>query len=200
MTGRFVAFEGGEGTGKSTQAARLATRRGALLTNEPGGTEIGAEIRRLLLSVETRGLDARAEALLMAADRAQHVAQKVLPALEAGTDVITDRYIGSSLAYQGIGRGLGVEAVGTLSEFATGGLWPDLIIVVDLPLEISRSRVGAHRDRIETEGAAFHEAVHGAFVALAESDRSRWAVVDGTGSVDEVAARVDSVVSDRLGW
>lgn len=200
MRGRFVAFEGGEGTGKSTQAGRLARRRDALLTNEPGGTAIGAEIRRLLLSVETRGLDSRAEALLMAADRAQHVAEKVLPALDAGQDVITDRYIGSSLAYQGVGRGLGVEEVRSLSEFATGGLWPDLIIVLDLPFEMSRDRVSSDRDRIETEGAEFHESVHRAFTTLAATDADTWAVLDGSGSVDEVARRVDALVSERLGW
>lgn len=200
MTGTFVAFEGGEGTGKSTQARRLAERRGALLTNEPGGTDIGVEIRRLLLSLETRGLDARAEALLMAADRAQHVAEKVLPALEAGTDVVTDRYIGSSLAYQGVGRGLGVEEVRRLSEFATGGLWPDLIIVLDLPFDTSRTRVSAERDRIETEGAGFHESVHRAFTELAAADPSRWAVVDGSGSVEEVAGRVDELVGEKLEW
>jgi len=170
------------------------------LTNEPGGTAIGAEIRRLLLSVETSGLDSRAEALLMAADRAQHVAEKVLPALDAGQDVITDRYIGSSLAYQGVGRGLGVEEVRSLSEFATGGLWPDLIIVLDLPFETSRDRVSSDRDRIETEGAEFHESVHRAFTALAATDADTWAVLDGAGSVDEVARRVDALVSERLGW
>ena len=200
MSGQFVAFEGGEGTGKSTQAERLARRRGAVFTHEPGGTDIGAEIRRLLLSVETKGLDARAEALLMAADRAQHVAEKVRPALAAGTDVITDRYIGSSLAYQGIGRGLGVEEVRRLSEFATDGLWPDLIVVLDLPLGTSRTRVGSDKDRIETEGADFHESVHRGFVELAQADPATWVVVDGSGTVDDVAGRVDELVAARLGW
>jgi dTMP kinase len=200
VSGRFLAFEGGEGTGKSTQARRLAERCGALLTNEPGGTEIGREIRRLLLSVETRGLDARAEALLMAADRAQHVAEKVRPALESGRDVITDRYIGSSLAYQGIGRALGVDAVRSLSDFAADSLWPDLIIVMDLPFGAGQARVSAEPDRIETAGDAFHESVHQAFADLAAADPQRWSLVDASGTVDDVAGRVDALVAERLGW
>jgi dTMP kinase len=130
VAGRFIAFEGGEGTGKSTQARRLAERLGARLTREPGGTPAGDRIRALLLDPSTGELDARAEALLLAADRAQHVATVIRPALDAGEDVVTDRYEGSSLAYQGHGRGLPLEEVLRISGWATGGLRPDLVVLL----------------------------------------------------------------------
>src|SRR5207253_5726023 len=139
--GRLIAFEGGEGSGKSTQAARLAHRLGAVLTSEPGGTAVGARIRGIVLDPGVTFLDARAEALLMAADRAQHVAEVVEPALAAGTDVVTDRLVGSSLAYQGYGRGLDVDQLRRLSMEAAGAVEPDLVILLDVSPAVAAERL-----------------------------------------------------------
>jgi dTMP kinase len=194
----WIAFEGGEGSGKSTQARRLADRLGALLTREPGGTLVGERIRSVLLDPTVTALDARAEALLMAADRAQHVAEKVRPALAAGRSVVSDRSAFSSLAYQGHGRGLGVEAIRELCEWATDGLWPDLAILLDVPPAVSDQRMTEPPDRMESAGADFHAVVAAGFRSLAAADRARWLVVDGTGTVDEVGARVAGCVDAWL--
>ena len=195
---RFVAFEGGEASGKSTQARLLAADLGAVLTREPGGTTVGERIRALFLDTEVV-LDPRAEALLVAADRAQHVAEVVGPALEAGRHVVTDRYIGSSLAYQGFGRGLGLDDVRQLSDWATGGLWPDLVVLLTVPDEVAAQRLGARGlDRMESAGADFHRRVADGFAALAAADAARWVVVDGSPAVEEVAAVVRATVRDRL--
>ena len=198
MSSRFIAFEGGEGCGKSTQARRLAERLGAVLTREPGGTGIGARIRALLLDPGLGVLDDRAEALLMAADRAQHVAELIRPALAAGRHVVTDRYAGSSIAYQGAGRGLPVDEVRALSAWATDGLWPDLTVLIDVPPEVAAARLGVDRDRFERESAAFHERVRAGFLALAAADPEGWVVIDGTGPVDAVAEAVATAVRQRL--
>jgi dTMP kinase len=184
--GRFIVFEGGEGCGKSTQAARLADTIGAVLTREPGGTRVGEQIRELLLDPGLAGLDARAEALLMAAARAEHVAAVIRPALDSGADVISDRYVPSSLAYQGYGRGLDVDTLRDISVWATGGLDPDLVFL----LVSDVARVGAVADRLEREGVEFHDRVAGGYAALAAADPSRWRIVDGNGTIDEVADRV----------
>lgn len=196
--GRLIAFEGGEACGKSTQAARLAARLGAVLTIEPGGTEIGKRIRSLVLDPDVAAVDPRAEALLMAADRAQHVAEVLRPALEGGIDVVTDRFIGSSLAYQGYGRGLDVDELRRLSVWATGGLDADLVILLDVPDDVARARLAGRPDRMEAEGAPFHERVVAGFRTLAAVDPARWVVVDGIGTIDEVAARVDAAVAARM--
>ena len=141
--GRFIVFEGGEGSGKSTQAARLAARLDALLTHEPGGTAVGTRLRELMLSPETERLDDRAEALLMAADRAQHVSEVIEPALRQGRHVVCDRYIGSSVAYQGYGRGLDPDMVRAVSGWAAAGLWPDLTVLLSVPDEVAAARIGA---------------------------------------------------------
>lgn len=200
MTGRrrglFVAFEGGEGAGKSTQAARLAARMGAVLTREPGGTAVGEQIRALVLDA---GGDVapRAEALLMAAARAQHVATVIEPALAAGRPVVTDRFTGSSLAYQGVARGLGVDAIAALSDFATGGLAPDVTVLLDVrPAESASRSAGKVPDRIEAAGPAFHALVRDAFLGLALAD-DRWVVVDAAGSPGEVEERVWAAVEGR---
>lgn len=195
--GRFVAFEGGEGTGKSTQARLLADHLGAVLTREPGGTAIGARVREIVLAQDENGLVDRAEALLMAADRAQHVAEVIRPALAAGRHVVTDRFLGSSLAYQGHGRGLPVAEVHQLSLWATAGLEPDLVVLLDVAEAEARARIGRARDRLEKAGPAFHQAVASGFHTLAEAD-PRWVVVAGGGTVAEVADRVRAVVADRL--
>ncbi len=181
--GRLIVFEGGEGTGKSTQAARLADAIGAVLTREPGGTRVGEQVRELLLDPGLAGLDAKAEALLMAAARAEHVATVIAPALERGDDVVCDRYIPSSLAYQGYGRGLDLDMLRRVSSWATGGLDADLVIL----LTVSAPRLSPVADRLEAEGAAFHDAVARGYRELAQADAKHWRVVDGEGTIDEVA-------------
>ena len=198
MTGRLIAFEGGEGSGKSTQAARLAGRLGALLTFEPGDTGLGAELRRLLLDMPGLEVTDRAEALLMAADRAQHVVEVILPALEAGRTVVTDRYAGSSIAYQGHGRQLPVAEVEQLSRWATDGLWPDLVVLLAIPRSVSDQRTGGARDRMENAGEAFHRRVGDGFLAQAMADPDRWVVVDGTRSEDDIAAEIWQVVQMKF--
>ena len=196
--GRFIAFEGGEACGKSTQAALLATALDAVLTREPGGTTIGRSIRSLVLDPATVGLDARAEALLMAADRAQHVAEVVEPALAAGRHVVTDRFAGSSIAYQGGGRGLPSDEVRRLSEWATAGVWPDLIVLLEVPAAVADERLQRDLDRMEAEPRAFHDAVAASFREQAAAEPERWVVVDGTGTVEQVRAAVNAAVGDRL--
>ena len=196
--GRFIAFEGGEACGKSTQYRLLAEALGAVLTREPGGTAIGARLRELALSPDTVGLDRRAEALIMAADRAQHVAELLEPALASGRHVVTDRFAGSSIAYQGHGRGLPVSEIRDLSFWATGGVWPDLILLLDVPASEADRRLGPERDRMESESAAFHAAVMEGFHAQAAAEPERWVVVDGTGTIDEVAIAVRGIGAQRL--
>lgn len=195
--GRLIAFEGGEATGKSTQAARLAARLGAVLTREPGGTAVGERVRDLLLDTSLGALDDRAEALLMAAARAQHVAEVIRPALAAGRHVVTDRYTGSSLAYQGYGRGLDLGVLTELSSWATGALTPAVVVLLEVPPDVSSARLGA-LDRFESAGDAFHRRVTAGFRALAEADPDHWVVVDGARPIDEVEAEVWSLVQDRL--
>jgi len=198
--GRFVVFEGGEGSGKSTQARLLAERWGAVLTFEPGGTDVGQQLREILLSPETGDLDPRAEALLMAADRAHHVATKIRPALNRGKDVVCDRFVGSSLAYQGYARDLGIEEVRALSTFATDGLVPDLVLLMVVPPEEAAIRLAAAGtpDRLEAAGEEFHRKVAEAYLILAAHDPDRWVVIDGSGTVGEVGARVLEAVEARL--
>lgn len=201
MTGRLIAFEGGEGIGKSTQAERLASHLGAVLTREPGGTAVGERVRDLLLDPTVQGLAARAEALLMAAARAQHVATVIAPALAAGRDVVTDRYSHSSLAYQGYGRGLPLDELRNLSTWATSGRWPDLVVLLDVPIEEAtgrRERIGHAPDRLEAEAEEFHRRVVDGFRTMAAEDPERWLVVDGTGDVDDVTDRVLKGVDARL--
>lgn len=196
--GRFIAFEGGEACGKSTQSARLAKALDAVLTREPGGTAIGTQLRAVLLDPATTNLSDRAEALLMAADRAQHVAEIVEPALAEGRHVVTDRFAGSSIAYQGFGRGLPVEEIRSLSLWATGGVWPDLIVFLDVPEAEADRRLGDARDRMESEPAAFHAAVIEGFRAQAAAEPERWVIIDGSPSIDDVAAAVSAAVAERL--
>lgn len=196
---RFIALEGGEGSGKSTQARLLADALGAVLTREPGGTPIGAQVRAIVLAADDNGLVDRAEALLMAADRAQHVAEVVRPALAAGRHVVTDRFLGSSVAYQGFGRGLPTEEVLRLSLWATDGLLPDLVVLLEVDPVEARTRIGRARDRLEKLGDAFHSAVAEGFATLADGDPGRWVRVDGGGTVAEVEERVRRVVTERLG-
>lgn len=198
MTGHFIAVEGADGTGKSTQARLLAERLGALFTREPGGTPLGERIRALVLDPSGDPPVDRAEALLMAAARAQHVAEVVEPALAAGRDVVSDRYVASSVAYQGYGRGLGAEAVMAVNRFATDDLRPDLVVLILVDAPVAVRRLGDHLDRIEQAGDAFQTAVVAAYSEMAIADPDRWLVVDGNGTVEEVAARVAAAVEERL--
>lgn len=184
----LIAFEGGEGSGKSTQASILAERLGAVLTHEPGATRLGARLRELVLDPNAN-IDPRAEALLLAADRAQHVAEVIGPALASGRDVVTDRYLYSSLAYQAFGRALELQSVRALSTFA-GAPEADLVVLITVSPETRAQRLKATPDRIEASGDDFHQRVELGFKALADADPQRWAVIDGDGTVDEVAARV----------
>jgi len=188
--GRLIAFEGGEASGKSTQSKLLAARLGAVLTHEPGATALGRRIRELVLGDDMGTLDARAEALLLAADRAQHAAAVIAPALTAGTDVVTDRFTGSSLAYQGYGRGLDRDWIAELSAWATGGITADVVFLLDVPLEVAQQRRRTRPDRIEAEDLAFHERVIDGYRQLAADDPTRWIVVPATAAADDVAAQV----------
>jgi dTMP kinase len=197
--GRLIALEGREASGKSTQARLLAEVLGAVLTREPGGTAIGERVRALLLDRDAGRIDPRTEALLMVADRAQHLSEVVEPALSSGRWVVTDRFSASLLAYQGFGRGLDVAELRRLTSWATGGLWPDLTVLLDVPPEAAASRQGRQLDRLEREDADFHQRVAAGYHALAAADRATWAVVDGLGEAADVAGRVLAVVTERLG-
>jgi dTMP kinase len=197
-TGLFIALEGGDASGKSTQAARLADHLGARCTREPGSTELGERVREILLHADDVHLDPRAEALLFAAARAQHVAEVIGPALAAGETVVADRYIASSLAYQGFGRGLEVDQVRRVNEWATGGLWPDLIVLLDVAPGVAATRFAGVPDKLESLGDDFHVRVAEGYRHLVAADPERWIVVDGSGSVDEVAERVRRAVEAWL--
>ncbi len=196
--GWFVALEGGEGAGKSTQLSLLsdwlqAQGREVVQTREPGGTELGAQVRALLLDPR-RVVAPRAEALLYAADRAQHVAQLLRPGMERGAVVLTDRYVDSSLAYQGAGRELSVDDVAMLSRWATGGLRPDLVVLLDVDPRLGLRRAGDTPDRMEAESLAFHERVRQGFLDLAGADPDRYLVV----RADLPAAQVHQLVVERV--
>jgi dTMP kinase len=203
--GVFITLEGGDGSGKTTQAELLrgwlAERgRTVVRTREPGGTEVGVEVREIVL--HHRGdITPRAEALLYAADRAHHVATVVRPALERGDVVIQDRYIDSSVAYQGVGRVLDPEEVRGLSEWATEGLRPDLTILLDLDADAARGRLDEARtryDRLEAEASEFHDRVRAAYLDLAIAEPDRFLVVDAKRPVDEIAAAIRDRVASLL--
>jgi dTMP kinase len=190
--GRFIVLEGGEGTGKSTQAARLAEALGAVLTREPGGTSTGERLRALLLDPSLPPLAARTETLLLLAARAQHLDEVIEPALAAGRDVVCDRFSGSTLAYQGFGRGLDVDDLDRMSRWASAGVVPDRVVLLTVPAAVAAERVGRRggQDRMEGEGRAFFDRVAVGFTVLAQADPHRWRVVDGAGTIDQVAVRV----------
>jgi dTMP kinase len=190
----FIAFEGGEGAGKSTQVALLAdavraSGRTVVVTREPGGTPAAERIRGVLLDPDVEAVDPRAEALLFAAARTDHVAKVVRPALSSGAVVITDRYLDSSLAYQGVARGLGVEAVARLSMWGTDSLLPDLTVVLDVDPEVGLGRL-TERDRLERESLEWHRTVRRAFLDLAGREPDRYLVLDATLSAAAIAGQV----------
>jgi dTMP kinase len=198
--GHFIVLEGDDASGKSTQARLLAERlrslgREVVESFEPGATESGVAIRAVLLD-GAAAVSPITETLLLAADRAQEVVDIVRPALGRGADVVSDRYVPSSLAYQGIGRGLGVDKVEQLNRWATGGLEPDLVVVLEVDQAVATSRRDGPGDRLEQAGDEFHAEVRDAYRALA-ADRG-WALIDGNSAVDVVAGRVWELVRERL--
>jgi dTMP kinase len=202
----FVALEGGEGAGKSTQCLRLRdwlVERGhdVLLTREPGGTKVGAALRSIVLDPATGALSPRTEALIYAADKAEHVDTVVLPALVAGTVVITDRYVDSTLAYQGAGRELTAAELEPVARWATRDLRPDLTVMLDVDPRTGTSRF-AQRDRLEAEPVHFHDRVREGFLALAAADPPRYLVLDAADEVDRIAdcirAAVEPLLEGRL--
>lgn len=205
MSGLFISFEGIDGVGKSTQADLLETwlseqGKTVVRTLEPGGTDVGVEIRKILLH-HKGDLAPRAEAALFAADRAHHVASKIRPALERGEIVITDRYFDSSVAYQGAGRDLSRTEVRDLSLWAVGGLLPQLTVLLDLPAEEARSRrntSGTEPDRLEREKTEFFETVRSAYLDLAAAEPDRFLVVDASVSVDEMQTLIRERVAGLI--
>jgi len=200
MTGRFVVLEGDDGSGKSTQGRRLAAwlrEQGVEVveTFEPGATDAGAAIRELLLH-RPDPIDPVAEALLMAADRAQHVATVIRPALARGAWVLSDRFLPSSLVYQGVVRGLGVDAVAELNRMAVGDVTPDLVVLLDVTDAVAEARRGSVSDRLEAEGAAFHASVRAAYRDLAPA--RGWVVVDANAELDAVTSALRDAVAPLL--
>jgi dTMP kinase len=201
--GVFVCFEGGEGSGKSTQARLLSERLAEqgyvpLLTFEPGDTPVGKELRRIVLSPETGELSHRTEALLYAADKAEHIDTVVQPALDRGEVVITDRYVDTLLAYQGSGRELRIEEVEEVARWATHGLRPHLTVVLDVDPREGLGRFEG-RDRIEAEGLEFHDRARSSFLQLAAADPDHYLVLDARHPVDEIAAAVAERLEPLLG-
>jgi len=201
--GRLIAFEGVEGAGKSTQVEllRQALEKAGhrvVTTREPGGTTVGERVRAILLDPAST-LDARAEALLFAAARAQLVEQVIRPALERGEVVLCDRFLDSSLAYQGVARGLGLEPVAAINGFATGGLLPDLVVLLRLDPAEGLARRRGSRDRIECQDLEFHQKVAQGFLDLAAADPERFVIVEAAAPPDRVAAEVRAAVLRGLG-
>lgn len=202
----FITFEGGEGCGKSTQARALYKRLAesgvsVMLTREPGGTPLGERTRRQLKRARDLPISPLAELFLVAAARAQLVREAIRPGLERNITVICDRYTDSTLAYQGYGRGVDLDAIRTVSDIATGGLSPDLVVLLDIPVEVGLARKKVTgRDRFESAGTAFHQRVRRGYRAMARADRERWLVVDGTLSVTAIGRRIwDGVAALRQG-
>jgi dTMP kinase len=194
----YIAFEGAEACGKSTQAALLAERLDAVLTRETGGTSVGARLREILHDNDVTDLTPRAEALMTAADRAQHLAEVVEPALAAGRNVVSDRSLYSTLAYQGHGRQLAVEELKSINDWAINSRWPDLVIFLDTPDDLIDQRLSdRHLDRFEAAGDEFHERVIDGFRTMAADEPERWITIVATGTIDEVAAEINARLASR---
>jgi|TARA_B110000211_G_C13883204_1_gene466072 dTMP kinase len=194
----YIAFEGAEACGKSTQAALLATRMDAVLTRETGGTAVGARLRAILHDNSVMNLTPRAEALMTAADRAQHLAEVVGPALDGGRSVVSDRSLYSTLAYQGYGRELDVEELTIINDWAINACWPETVIFLDTPDELIAERLQERElDRFEAAGEAFHQRVIEGFRTMASGNTERWITVDSRGSIDEVEASIVAALTER---
>ena len=198
--GKYVAFEGLEGCGKSTHVTRLATSLNGVATREPGGTEIGAALRATMLDAKNTSLSPRSEALMMAADRAQHIQQVVLPAIESGRHVVSDRSVYSSLAYQGYGRELDLETLRRFNSWAIQDIWPDLVVFIDVPLDVLLERLKKRElDRFERENRSFFERVLRGFHEMAQREPDRWLIIDGSPPKDELVVTIRRLVVERLG-
>lgn len=205
--GRFITLEGGEGAGKSTHLRHLASRLEArglevVTTREPGGTEGAEAIRRLIVEGSVDRWDALTETLLLNAARHDHVTRLIAPALERGAWVLCDRYVDSTLVYQGVAKGLALETLLQLHTLATGPLWPDLTLVLDLPPEVGLARAGSRagtETRFESHALGFHEALRRGFLDLAARFADRCAVVDASQPLEQVSADVERVICERLG-
>jgi dTMP kinase len=202
----FITLEGPEGSGKSTQICRLLQRLKqsgvrAVQTREPGGTSIGDQVRSILMDLENKAMDPTTEILLFSASRAQHVHEFIKPLLEQGIVVVSDRYYHSTLAYQGYGHGLNLETLQLITNFATGGLDPDLILLLDVPSKagLQRRRTDGNWNRLDDYKLAFHQRVRQGYLTMAESDPRHWAVIDASRSLDEVEVSIWQAVSERLG-
>jgi len=200
--GALITLEGGEGSGKTTLAAQMAQwlrdkGQTVCVTREPGGTELGKLIEGILQEEQSSPLSPLAELLLFEADRAQHVSEVIVPALNARRLVVCDRFTDSSLAYQGYGRGLGLELIRRLNDEATGGLKPDLTLLLDVPPEVGLSRDGDQKHLTGRETLEFHERVRGGFLALARAEPERFVVIDGTLVLEEVTERAIMAIRDR---
>ena len=202
----FITFEGPDGSGKTTQVRQLADwlrERGhdVVLTREPGGTDIGDQIRAVLHDPANGAMDARTEILLYSASRAQHVTQRILPALAANKIVVSDRYADSTLAYQGYGRGLDLEALRRITRFATGGLTPDLTLYLDITPEqgLQRRQVGGDEwNRLDAEAIDFHQRARAGYLELVRQEPERWVVINATRSVGDVQAEIRALVQEKL--
>jgi len=199
VPGLFVAFEGVDACGKSTQARRTAAARAAHLTFEPGDSPMGADLRRWLLDA-TSPMAPSTEALLMLADRSHHVHTVIEPILAKGVSVVTDRFAPSTLAYQGYGRGVDLGALAVATDLAIGDCRPDLTVLIDVSLEVANERRARdHKDRFESADSAFHERVREGYLEMARREPTLWFVVDGSGNQDEVALLIDTRL-DELPW
>jgi dTMP kinase len=200
VPGKYIAFEGVEGCGKSTHVKRLAAHLDALITREPGGTPVGATLRAIMADTSNTHLSPRAEALMMAADRAQHLRELVVPALAAGRHVVSDRSVYSSLAYQGYGRQLDLTELRRFNDFAIESRWPDLVVYIRVDLQVVRTRLlKRDTDRFEREDDDFFRRVIEGFDRLAEEEPRRWLVIDGTPPKDELEQVIRRGVTERLG-
>lgn len=203
----FITLEGPDGSGKTTQAHLLAEwlrERGheVVMTREPGGTDVGDQIRTVLHDPDNTAMDARTEILLYSASRAQHVAQRIRPALATGAIVVSDRYADSTLAYQGYGRGLDLEALRTITAFATGDLTPDLTLYLDIvPQEgLQRRRMGGGEwNRMDAQALEFYQRVRAGYLELAKQEPERWVMIDAARSAEEVQTEIRTLVRARLG-
>ena len=196
----FITLEGPEGSGKSTQAARLAASLGAVLTQETGGTDIGQRLREVLHDTDNNHLDPRAEALIVAADRAQHLAEVVRPALSAGRAVVSDRSVYSTLAYQGYGRQIDLAELRRINDWAVDGCWPDLVIYCTVPDDVVAARLDQRQlDRFELAGDEFHRRVSDGYRRLVVAEPDRWVIVDAAGGIDDTAALIAAAVGERIG-
>lgn len=198
--GKYIAFEGLEGCGKSTHVKRLAESLDAVATREPGGTRVGAMLRAILADPENTDIDARTELLLMTADRAQLMSEVIKPTLASGRHVVSDRSVYSTLAYQGYGRGLDVDTIRSINEWALNQTLPDIVVWIRIPREEAERRLAKRDlDRFEREGADFFARIADGFAEMAAADPNRWILIDGTLPKDDVQAAILAAVSPRLG-